>query len=240
MTWSSAIAPEAPPVPRQWHWATGIALGALALGLVATRYAGGEATVERLEEEAVVVSLGGQARRLDPPPETVETSEEAPVMAERAEDAPPPAAPAEPRVVAGSADGEGRASSGTGAGPSGPPAPLPPPAKPAPPPPPRPTRVSQRFVEISTREYARMIVYPGFALERGEEGQGILRVEVARDGKVLGWDLIKSTGHGRLDDEIRRVARRVSRLDPLPDNFAYDTTKVNIPITFTIEYFDAE
>lgn len=237
IAWSSAIAPEAPPIPRQWHWLAGVALGALALTLVSLRYADAGEALMIAEEEAVVISLGGQARRLDPPPPEVETSEEAPQVAERADDAPPPAAPVEPRVVAGSAEGEGRASSGTGGGASGPPAPLPPPP---PPPPPRPTAVSQRFVEISIREYSRQIIYPKMALDREQEGQGVLRVQIARDGSVLDWKLIRSTGHAQLDREIQRVARRVRRLDPLPANFAYDTTKVEIPITFTIEYFDPQ
>jgi protein TonB len=236
--WSSAIAPEAPPVPRPAHWLGGLALAALLLTLWALRYAAPPEMIATSEEAGVVVSLGGPVRRLEAPPPEVATAEEATKVAERAENAPPPEAPPAPRVIAGASDGEGRASSGTSAGPSRlPPAPPPPPRA-APPAPPRPTRVSRQFTEVSIRAYTALIVYPQSSLDREEEGQGVIKVTIARDGQVLDWQLVRSTGHQRLDDEIRRVAGRVRRLDPLPPDFGRDTAEVDIPITFTIEYFD--
>jgi len=236
--WSSAIAPSPPPIPRRWHWAAGIACAALALALYSLRYGASEEIVLAAAEESVVVSLGGPARRLEAPPEEVEVADEAPVVAERAEDAPPPAPPKEARVVAGATSGDGRASSGAGGIGTGPPLPLPPP--PPAPPPPRVTEVTSRFIEISIRAYTSKIIYPGASLDRGEEGRGVLRVTIARDGKVKSWDIVRSTGHARLDREIERVARLVPRLDPLPANFGRDEAKVDIPITFAIEYFDPQ
>jgi protein TonB len=232
--WSSAIAPSPPPIPRRWHWVAGLAIAGTALALYSLRYADSDEIILAAEDESVIVSLGGPARRLEAPPAEVETAEEAPVVAERAESAPPPAAPVEPRIVAGAADGEGKASSGVGGIGAGPPLPLPLP----PPPPPKPTTVSQQFVEISIRAYTSKIVYPSSSLRRGEEGRGVLRVTIGRDGKVRDHQLIRSTGSERLDREIRRVARLVPRLDPLPDNFGREQAKVDIPITFAIEYFD--
>lgn len=237
--WSSAIAPRPPPVPRRWHWAAGLACAALVLAAYSLRYAKSEEVVLAAEEESVIVSLGGPARRLEAPPEEVQTAEEAPVVAERAEDAPPPAPPKEARVVAGAADGDGRASSGAGGIGTGPPLPLPPPA-PLPPPPPKVTEVSRQFIQISIRAYTSKIVYPNASLTRGEEGRGVLRVTIARDGRVRDWDIIRSTGHGRLDREIQRVAKLVPRLDPLPADFSRNEAKVDIPITFAIEYFDPQ
>lgn len=238
--WSSAIAPSPPPIPKGWHWAAGIACAALVLVAYSLRHAGSDEIVLAAEEEQVIVSLGGPARRLEVPPAEVQTAEEAPVVAERAEDAPPPAPPAEPRVVAGSRDGDGRASSGAGGIGTGPPLPLPPPPPAPPPPPPQVTEVSRQFVEISIRAYTSRIVYPGGSLDRGEEGRGVLRVTIARDGRVKDWNIIRSTGHSRLDREITRVANLVPRLDPLPANFARSEAKVDIPITFAIEYFDPQ
>ncbi len=232
--WSSAIAPNRPPVPREWHWAAGLACAVVMLASVSFQYAQGDAVLDAPEEEAVVVTLGGQASRLDPPPPEVETQQEVEVVAERAEDSPPVAVPVDPRAVAGSEDVQGPPRSGTGAGTEpAPPPPAPPP--PPPPPPPQPTQVTQRYVDISVQAYAQRMIYPPSSLSRGDEGQGILRVTVARDGKVLDWSIARSTGHDRLDKEIRRVARVVKRLEPLPANFAYDSTRVDIPITFTIE-----
>lgn len=237
--WSSAIAPHAPPVPRPAHWLAGLALAALLLALSALRYANVPENVAADEEAGVVVSLGGAVRRLEAPPPEVATAEEAPKIAERAENAPPPEAPAAPRVVAGAADGEGSASSGTSAGPARlPPAPAPPPSAAPQPAPPRTVRVSRRFIEVSIRAYTSLIVYPSGSLNAEEEGRGLLKVTIARDGKVLDWQLARSTGYERLDREIRRVAAQVVRLDPLPADFSRDTAEVEIPITFAIEYFD--
>ncbi|MEM6266584.1 MAG: hypothetical protein AAF707_03595, partial [Pseudomonadota bacterium] len=73
--WSSAIAPQGPPIPRRWHWAAGISLAALALTAFSLRYAASDEVLITAEEDAVVVSLGGPARRLEAPPPEVATAE---------------------------------------------------------------------------------------------------------------------------------------------------------------------
>ncbi|MBD3620435.1 MAG: energy transducer TonB [Chromatiales bacterium] len=49
--------------------------------------------------------------------------------------------------------------------------------------------------------------YPDEALRRKLEGELILHVTVNRDGKVLGIELGKSSGHQVLDDAARRIVR---------------------------------
>ncbi|WP_299322919.1 energy transducer TonB [Parasphingopyxis sp.] len=235
-SWTSAIAPEHPPIPKDWHWMAG--LGVAALILVATALGFAERAIPDAGEdvEAMVVSLGGGARTLEPPPPGVETTDQPSVPAERAEDAPPPTAPPQPRALPSFSASDGRPSSGTGAGriPSPPPAARPPP----PPPPARTTQLSRRFIDISQRAYMGRIVYPRDALSRQQQGTGILRVVIDRSGRVVEWQLVQSTGHRRLDAEIERVAREVRQLDPLPSDYAGNRAEARIPIIFFIEYPD--
>ncbi len=231
--WSSAISPHAPPMPGLWHWAGGILVSVAALAVSIYVYAeenmpepsGDDA---RLEE--MIVSLGAPAQRLEPPPppppDMPPPPAEPTVPTERAEDAPPPKAPPQPRPVIPAAPSDGRLSSGFGTGS----VPAPPP--PAPPPPPPPVQLSQRFLDISTAAYVSRVRYPNEALRRREQGTGQLIVVIDRQGRVLEWRLLRSTGHERLDREIERVAERVEQLDALPDYYDRSSASLIIPFSF--------
>ncbi|MEM1133043.1 MAG: energy transducer TonB [Pseudomonadota bacterium] len=233
--WTSAISPERPPVPRNWHWGVGLACAAVILSVAIWQYSRNAIPEmgEMLDE--TVVALGAPARRLEPPPPGVETTEEPVVPTERADDAPPPAPPEQPRAVAASSTDGGAFSSGTGAKVA-----PPPPPTPAPPPPPRPpekvTRLTQNFIRISQQQYMRNLRYPQSAIENKRQGTGVLRVTVARSGKVLSAEIVKSTGHRRLDFEIRRVAKLVKQLEPLPANYSGSKAIADIPINFVIDF----
>ncbi|WOE76577.1 energy transducer TonB [Alterisphingorhabdus coralli] len=227
--WTSALSPERPPVPRGWHWSLGALVSVMILGTGVWQYSRNAIpeTGEMIDE--MVVTLGAPARRLEPPPPGVETTDEPEIPTERAEDAPPPAAPEEPRAVAASSL-DGSMASGTGAKPA-PPKPLPPPP---PEPPPKVTELPTDFVRISHAQYRNRIRYPTASRRIGEEGKGVLQVTIARSGKVLNAQLITSTGHRNLDREIERVAETVTQLDPLPANYANDTATTDISITFVL------
>ncbi|MCB2060917.1 MAG: TonB family protein [Novosphingobium sp.] len=237
LAWSSALSPQAPSVPHARHWAVGSAFSAACFAGLAIWYSTldhSRPVLEEVEEERVIVALGGSApQRIEapPPPSNAPVSDTPPVAAERAKDAPPIAPPPEPRPVFQWSQGDGQYSSGTGGTAQAPS----PPAPPAPLPPPKPAGVSAQFTEVSTVRYARLIVYPPASLRQGEEGLGILAVTIAVDGKVLDWKLVQSTGADRLDAEIRRVAQRVKRLDPLPQGFRGRVAVVRIPINFKIQ-----
>ncbi|MEO1044767.1 MAG: energy transducer TonB [Pseudomonadota bacterium] len=232
--WSSAISPDRPPVPREWHWGLGLVFSATILFFAIWQYSRSALPemAEALEE--TVIALGAPARRLEPPPPGVETTEDPVVPSERADDAPPPAPPDQPRAVAASSEG-GPLSSGTGAK-AVPPPPPPQKAAPKPKPPAKITRLSERFIRISQQQYTQNLRYPQSAIDNKRQGTGILRVTVARSGKVLKAEIVKSTGHRRLDFEIRRVAKMVTQLEPLPANYDGDTAIADIPINFVIDF----
>ncbi|MCJ2187978.1 energy transducer TonB [Novosphingobium beihaiensis] len=105
-----------------------------------------------------------------------------------------------------------------------------------PPPPPRqaPVDAGVQYDEVSTAIYSSLIRYPQSALDNQQEGMGRLRVVVTREGKVLSWGIEQSTGHSVLDREIRRVARKVDALDPLPMLPAGTQAIVHVKIFFHI------
>ena len=237
LAWSSALSPHAPYVPRARHWTIGTAFATACCVGLAVWYAALDHSsniLDDVEEERVIVALGGSApQRIEappPPPKETPVTDTPPPLAERAKDAPPIAPPPEPRPVVQWVQGTGDFSSGTG-GTAQTPSPPPPPP---PPPPPKPAGVGHQFTEVSTARYARLIVYPAASLRQGEQGLGILAVTITPDGKVVSWELAKSTGIDRLDNEILRVAGKVKRLDPLPSGFRGSIAIVRIPINFRI------
>ncbi len=238
--WMSALSPHRPPVPGTAHWTAGIVVSVVALSAAVYGVAAGSLP-DRVDHDAqldsVIVSLGAPAQRLEPPPplppdmpppEPVEP--QAPT--ERADDAPPPEAPPQKRALPQASANTGQLSSGFGSGPPAPP-PLPPPPPP-PPPPPKRVELDQRFVDISSAAYLRRIDYPYEALRRNIQGNGLLLVEIDRQGTILSHELVQSTGSRLLDREIERVAREVRQLDPLPDYYPRQTAKLFIPFSFVL------
>jgi protein TonB len=61
-----------------------------------------------------------------------------------------------------------------------------------------------------------------------------LRIRVQRDGKVLGFELIKSSGDSLMDGSVMEAARQVQQLDPLPEGLGTGPV-VEIPVNFKPE-----
>ncbi len=231
MSWSSAICERPPNTPDVRHWTMGLLVSAA--GLFVTLYLIAEQTVpvrviDDAEVEQVVVSLGAPAQRLEPPPPELipdDPPDDPPpppeVKTERSEEAPPPEAPPEPRYFPPVQQTSGPLSSGF----SGP--------VEAPPPP--PVELSKVFVDISMAEYISHMRYPYNALRHNIQGTGRIKIEIDRKGRILNWVLIQSTGSEILDDEIERVARKVTRIDPLPEEYPFPKAKLIIPFTFVMQ-----
>jgi len=92
-------------------------------------------------------------------------------------------------------------------------------------------RIYLREVQMT---YAGQLRYPRSAERERLQGRGVLRVRVTRDGRVQDWILHQSVGHGILDREVERSARRVRRLPPLPDALPYETLLIDVPISYQI------
>lgn len=233
--WTSPISTKAPYIPGYVSWLTGLTIAGV--GLMVSLYLIADKAIpitddEVVEVEQLIISLGAPAQRLEPPPPELipdEPPDEPPPpqkKTERAEEAPPPEPPPEQRYFPPVQSITGPLSSGLGEARK--------PAPPPPPPPPKPVQLSKRFIDISTAQYIRHVEYPRKALLKEIEGTGKILVQIDRDGNVLHWELKESAGHPILDREIERVASKVTKLDPLPDDYPASGAKLIIPFSFII------
>lgn len=71
----------------------------------------------------------------------------------------------------------------------------------------------QEWAEKARMEFASKQRYPRRALEAQAEGTVKLRVRVAADGTIEGFEIIERSGHKALDAEALDL---ISRVDPLP------------------------
>lgn len=76
--------------------------------------------------------------------------------------------------------------------------------------------------------------YPEDARERGEEGRAVIRFTVARDGRVLGYTLVGSSGSAALDAAAEAMFRN-AQLPPFPASMAAAQVTVTVPIRFRLE-----
>ena len=76
-------------------------------------------------------------------------------------------------------------------------------------------------------------IYPDAARERGEQGSAVLRFRVGRDGRVLAYQLVRSTGHAALDAAVDDMMRGAT-LPPFPANMTQSEIAVSVPIRFSL------
>jgi periplasmic protein TonB len=76
-------------------------------------------------------------------------------------------------------------------------------------------------------------VYPDVARRRGEQGSAILRFRVGRDGRVLAYHLVRSTGYATLDAAVDEMMRGAV-LPPFPASMTQPEIAVSVPIRFSL------
>ncbi len=76
-------------------------------------------------------------------------------------------------------------------------------------------------------------IYPEAARQRGEQGSAILRFRVGRDGRVLAYHLVQSTGHAALDAAVSEMMRSAT-LPPFPASMTQSEIAVSVPIRFSL------
>jgi len=69
---------------------------------------------------------------------------------------------------------------------------------------------------------------PGQALNWDKKLMTGVLVRVARDGKIVGVSLKDSSGNGLMDSTALAAARKVERLDPLPDGLGGATAEITV------------
>jgi TonB family protein len=69
---------------------------------------------------------------------------------------------------------------------------------------------------------------PGQALNWDKNLMTTIVIRVARDGRILETRLINSSGNKVMDDSAVSAARRVPRLDPLPDGLGHEFADISV------------
>ncbi len=111
-----------------------------------------------------------------------------------------------------------------------------PPAPPAPPPPPR-KMVSAQSAKGDLRTLFSADDYPAAAQSAGAEGTAQATLSIGADGRVVGCNLIRSTGNSSLDSATCNILRRRAKFTPARDtngNPVGDTITTP-PITWRLE-----
>ncbi len=73
--------------------------------------------------------------------------------------------------------------------------------------------------------------YPNAARARREQGTSLVRVSIARDGRVLALALERGSGSARLDEAALQTFRRAQPLPPVPDTLAAPQ-ELAVPVEF--------
>jgi len=116
-----------------------------------------------------------------------------------------------------------------------PPVVTPPPA-PAPPPPPHKT-VSAQSAKGDLRTLFSADDYPAAAQSAGAEGTAQASLTIGPDGRVVGCNLVRSSGNSSLDSATCNILRRRAKFTPARDNNGNATTDTvtTPPIVWRLE-----
>jgi protein TonB len=115
---------------------------------------------------------------------------------------------------------------------SPPDAPFVPPAPAAPPKPALSPTAQAAFAGRLFEHLNKYKRYPQSAKLRHQEGIVSLRFTIDRAGRVLSFDIAKSSGSAALDSEARELLQRAQPLPALPAEFARETLDLVVPVEF--------
>lgn len=77
-------------------------------------------------------------------------------------------------------------------------------------------RLARQYAGVVSRMISSSQKWPLMSKQMGETGIAMVRLKIARDGRVMEAQLIRATGFARLDDEARAVVMRIGRFMPVP------------------------
>jgi protein TonB len=77
--------------------------------------------------------------------------------------------------------------------------------------------------------------YPSDAQSRGEDGVVLLSFTVDRTGHVLARQIVHSSGHRELDNEVMSMVERAQPLPPFPPSMPQTKLDLTVPIRFSLQ-----
>ncbi len=85
----------------------------------------------------------------------------------------------------------------------------------------------------------RHMHYPVRARLNGIEGTAVMRLVMSRDGRILSYQLERTSGHVELDREAIRTIKRASPFPPLPPEMKQVELKLRLPLVFSVKNYEA-
>lgn len=76
--------------------------------------------------------------------------------------------------------------------------------------------------------------YPRRAQLRRQEGTATLRFVIDRKGRVLSFEIVKSSGYPALDREVKAMIQRASPVPAMPDNMQQAELELVVPVAFKL------
>ena len=96
-----------------------------------------------------------------------------------------------------------------------------------------PPQISAEYRGALSAWLERHKIYPAAARQRGEQGSAVLRFRVGRDGRILAYQLVRSTGYAALDAAVDEMMRGAT-LPPFPASMTQPEIAVSVPIRFSL------
>lgn len=81
----------------------------------------------------------------------------------------------------------------------------------------------------------RFRYYPEEARKQKLEGDADLFIKINREGEILRWDIVRSTGYKILDDELMAMVRRVPRVIKVPADYRPNEAFLSYKIKFIFD-----
>lgn len=96
-------------------------------------------------------------------------------------------------------------------------------------------RIERSWETAMTRRLQQYKRYPSGAQSRGEEGVVELSFTVDRSGHVLNREIVRSSGHRELDNEVLSMVERAQPLPPFPASMPQTKLDLTVPIRFSLQ-----
>lgn len=96
-------------------------------------------------------------------------------------------------------------------------------------------RVEPAWQTALVRHLQQYKRYPSEAQSRGEEGVVMLSFSVDRSGRVLAHQIVRSSGHRELDNEVMSMIERAQPLPAFPPSMTQNEYSFTVPLRFSLQ-----
>jgi len=78
--------------------------------------------------------------------------------------------------------------------------------------------------------------YPPAAIKAAQSGTAVVRLQVARDGTILDFKMVQTTGYPALDAEARDVFLRIVKVPAMPNDLVPEAKTIHftVPLNFKL------